>query len=1189
MNDIKIQISKLTGIENWTKWKHQMGLLLKCHGLEEIVTGVTQRPVLEAEPTAAQKKALADFEKSDAHAQLLITNVLSDEVYNMLGVIQSSNESWQRLLSIYEQSSGHRLDRLAEQFFAAKKDPNVSMLEHISALQRDFHDLSDEMNRQVNVKLPEQLLMLRITSTLPAEYNSFRQVWEATALNDRTMERLIERLRMVELHDSGKKDSSNAFAARADDKKKKGKNDKPKRDLKSIKCFRCQKFGHFQNRCEENKSANSAKAEDTKKIEAVRENKPGEAFVCSALMSNLQRVDEHRWIKDSGATAHMTSHREYFVTYEAFYEPKSVEIADKSYIQAFGSGVINVEMEVDGKRTVNHLENVWYVPKIGTNLFSESVSLYKGFKWYIDLYENRCGKNGQTFLTGKLEDGLIILNMRVILPKSPAKVYVASKVDTLQLYHERLGHQNKRHVQKVLRQREIAVEVDGEFCEGCVFGKQHRQSFGERKDRPSLPGELINSDVCGPMSEKSVGGSNYFVCFKDDFTKFRRVFFLRHKSEVEDKLKQFLTETDVVGYKIKQFLSDGGKEFDNNQVHNLLEKRGIDVRMSMPYTSEQNGAAERENRTLVESARSMLQAKKLPIKLWAEAVNTAAYVLNRTGPTPVAGKSPYELWYKKESPDISHLKVFGSNCYVHVPKQKRKKWDPKSVKGILVGYCDNKDGYRVYIPGQNKVIRSRDVIFAPEQIVKSVGTVELSLEKLEQPSESETLNQEEGLANDEESEDPQEPAGEAREDVQVPVVPDEVNSVRQLRDRSKINRPSHLQFAAMATTEAVVPVSFAQAMESSESKYWKVAADDEMSSIDENDVFDLVDCPKGKKVIGNRWVFRKKFKADGTVEKYKARLVVKGYVQKPNIDYEETFSPVARFDTVRTVLSVAASEKLILRQFDVKTAFLYGNLNEEVYMSQPEGFEDGTNRVCRLKRSLYGLKQAPRCWNARFVDFLKKFGLKASSADPCLFVQEKDGHKMLLTIYVDDGLIAGTNLKQIDQFLYKLQSEFKITVSDSLDCFLGMQIERQKDESIFVHQKNYTETILKRFDMHEANSVKVPAIKEEASTSEDLVANIPYREAVGSLMYLMTATRPDIAFAVGKAAQKSDKATQGDWVCVKRILRYLRGTVGYGLLYKADYNPGILEIFTDADFAGDVMTKHSTSGMISKYAGSAVT
>jgi len=293
----------------------------------------------------------------------------------------------------------------------------------------------------------------------------------------------------------------------------------------------------------------------------------------------------------------------------------------------------------------------------------------------------------------------------------------------------------------------------------------------------------------------------------------------------------------------------------------------------------------------------------------------------------------------------------------------------------------------------------------------------------------------------------------------------------------------------------------------------------------------------------------------------------KGYAQKQGIDYDETFSPVARYDTVRTLLAVAASKNMKLKQFDVKTAFLYSELEEEVYLEQPEGFDDGSGRVCRLKRSLYGLKQAPRCWNKRFINFMEKAGLKNSTADPCLFYRKHEDSFLYIAIYVDDGLVVGNKDEEIEVFLGLL-----------LENFLGMQIKCQSNGSIFVTQEVYINKILQNFNMAEAKGVSTPASRKESDNHKDVSGKVPYCEAVGSLMCLAAATRPDIAFAVNKAARVMDRPTEKDWNNVKCIFRYLRSTSNYGLRYTR--GPGELKVFSDADFAGDKVTRRSTTGVI---------
>jgi hypothetical protein len=216
------------------------------------------------------------------------------------------------------------------------------------------------------------------------------------------------------------------------------------------------------------------------------------------------------------------------------------------------------------------------------------------------------------------------------------------------------------------------------------------------------------------MTGMSAGGTRYYVCFKDDYSKFRRVSFTT-KGEVADCLRKFLKEVKTAGHVTKVLQSYGGKEFNCEAVQKVLEKHGITHLLTMPYTPEQNGAAEQENRTTVASACSMLQARGLPKELWAEACNTAVYILNRTGPTPVESKTPLELWTGSYA-TLGHLCDFGTECYVHIPRQKRHKWDQKSKLSRLVGYMGEKDGYRIWLPNERKIVLSCDILFKPEVV-----------------------------------------------------------------------------------------------------------------------------------------------------------------------------------------------------------------------------------------------------------------------------------------------------------------------------------------------------------------------------------------------------------------------------------------------------------------------------------------
>ncbi|KAL4089167.1 hypothetical protein QTP88_024231 [Uroleucon formosanum] len=359
---------------------------------------------------------------------------------------------------------------------------------------------------------------------------------------------------------------------------------------------------------------------------------------------------------------------------------------------------------------------------------------------------------------------------------------------------------------------------------------------------------------------------------------------------------------------------------------------------------------------------------------------------------------------------------------------------------------------------------------------------------------------------------------------------------------------------------------------------------DEMISLYENETWSLVDLPQDKVALRNAWVFKTKYKTDGSLDKFKARLVIKGCSQKYGIDYHETFSPVVRYESIRAILAVAAVEKF----YDNSTAFLYGDLQEEMYMVKPTGFEDASNKVCKLQRSLYGLKQAPRCWNLRFKNFLNTFGLQCTEADVCVF--KADNSQIILAIFVDDGLIAADNEDVIEELLTNLEKEFEVK-KGNLEYFLGMQVDIVKNGSLFVHQTNYACSIINKFNMLEAKELSIPIDKshtvEQKDDSEILSEEISYRETVGSLLFLSQVTRPDIAYAVNFTSRFLAKPTKAHWNLIKRIIRYVKRTFIYGLYFNNNTQLS-LKIFSDADYAGDIQTRRSTPGYLFRYGSSII-
>ena len=364
---------------------------------------------------------------------------------------------------------------------------------------------------------------------------------------------------------------------------------------------------------------------------------------------------------------------------------------------------------------------------------------------------------------------------------------------------------------------------------------------------------------------------------------------------------------------------------------------------------------------------------------------------------------------------------------------------------------------------------------------------------------------------------------------------------------------------------------------------WKEAMLDELKAIEHNHTWELVTLPEGKTPIGLKWVFKIKHNADGSVKRYKARLVAKGYSQHQGIDYDETFSPVARFETVRILLSIAAMLNLPVYQFDVKSAFLNGELQEEVYVSQPEGFEvsGDEHKVYKLKKALYGLKQAPRAWYKRVDSYFLKNGFLRSENEPTLYVKRAGKNDFLVVvIYVDDMIYMGSNESLIDDFKSSMQSEFEMTDLGKLQYFLGLEV-KQETGGIFLSQSKYAKDFLVKFNMHNCKAVGTPMITNEKLQVEDGTEAVNpslYRSIIGGLNYL-THTRPDIMYSVNVLSRFMHKPTRLHLGAAKRVLRYVAGTIDFGLWYSKSTN-GTMYGYSDSDWGGCVDNRKSTSGQV---------
>ncbi|GJV30329.1 retrovirus-related pol polyprotein from transposon TNT 1-94 [Tanacetum coccineum] len=617
--------------------------------------------------------------------------------------------------------------------------------------------------------------------------------------------------------------------------------------------------------------------------------------------------------------------------------------------------------------------------------------------------------------------------------------------------------------------------------------------------------------------------------------------------------------------------TDHGREFDNEvQFGEFCDANGITHNFSAPRTPQSNGVVERKNRTLQEMSRTMLNEQSLPQKFWCNAVDTSTYILNRILIRAILGKTPYEI-LRGRKPTLDYFRVFGSKCFILNTKDYLTKFDPKSYEGVFLGYSQNSKAYIILNKHTRKIEESLNVTFdetpppaktsplVDDDLDEEEAIREIEKKNLENNVEDETLEIDEVVNIKESRNHPLENV---------------IGNLNQRTLRSQAQNQSN--FYCFISTIEPKNVNEALGDES-----WIVAMQEELNQFIANDVWELVPQPKNMTVIGTKWVFRNKLDENGIVSRNKARLVAQGYNQQEGIDYDETYAPVARLESIRILLAYACALDFKLFQMDVKSAFLNGFINEEVYVAQPPGFIDfeKLNHVYKLKKALYGLKQAPKAWYDRLKAFLIKHEYKMRMVDNTLFTKKKSSNLIIVQIYVDDIIFGSTCQDMCDDFAKIMHDEFEMSMMGELNFFLGLQI-KQMEDGIFFNQSKYIKEMLKKFGLEDSKPMKTPMSSDTKLTKDEeceSVDSTKYRGMIGSLLYL-TASRPDIMFSVCLCARFQEAPKTSHLEVVKRIFRYIKGTTHLGLWYPKGTDIETV-VYADSDHAGDYVDRKSTSGI----------
>lgn len=1323
----------------YTAWTVKIKCILEVEEVDDVVYGITKAP--ETIPkTGGQVED--NFRKKDAKARMILTCGVDSKHTKMIETCKTARAIWDRLKDEYADSNPVTVDALLTEYHSCKMDSGKSVSEYISHIESLVGKLDNAGKQQ-----EEASVLAKIVSGLPEEYGPMVRAWKMTPAQFKTKQLLIANLKDEEKTIRGS--MGEAKIARTTGKRNKNVKGRSNRDKNNDKCHCCNATGHWWINCPDrspdwrppkssSKKNRQAKDKDDHKSSSVEK-------ACMATYDNVNKDDSSTWYLDSGASSHMTCHFHWLDNYTPYGEGRPIRVGNGELVYARGTGSVSVVAQVKDRQFNVRFRNVQYVPDISDNLISIGAADEAG--WDV-----RFGSGKVAMI---LEEQVIIVgpkiraNLYKLDVSAPMRANIHRSVRTLEDWHKSLGHPSVQVVQSMAKSSCVSgMSIDDksrniEGCGECQEGRATRSSHPDStRERASKILERVHMDLVGPINPTSIDGSRFFLLMKDEYSSFLFVECIPTKTHVFPAVKSFVNNVAIkTQARVLSFRTDQGSEFTSNAMKSLCVQEGIVIEMSSVYTPEQNGEAERANRSVIEMARTNLSASGLGLDVWSEAVKYAVYTRNRIPCARSGNIKPFEKFYGRK-PDLSHLVQFGQPAHALNTSRNLTKFDARTIEVFIVGYGSRVNTYRCLKRESNEILITSDVVPAnhrPKTASVSHDNGSFIIVGASSASEVETAEGDHSQGNvcteetntnddhpdvrdnldiqqeDEERQTTPPPpppprvistprmpefrstssgnrcpqdkqtSDKAQQDHQIgqskqqteqfdavrptvgtPGTPQASRRISQplilhrpaihypqlsgLSSRSDDrNRPStnaqsgtsnvqrrvvfdsaptqqvqtntqtaeqspvatatarrslsprsvaatlsnlvsrpkrNVNSTYMRYNAAIVvdyePTSYADAINGPDSAEWRKAIKAELDAHSKNKTWMIVPRRTDCKEISSRWIFKIKHDGPGGATRYKARLVARGYTQEEGVDFNEIFSPVVRMESIRLLFSLAVQFDLKYVQFDITTAFLNGVVEEELYLSPPEGLDISDKHTCRLIKSLYGLRQAPRAWNSALKEVLEQYNMKATYSDPCVYVATEP-EVIYLAVYVDDGLVFSKSQKAIDKFLAFMKQKFEVKQLDA-KCFLGLQIEHnQSDGSILLHQTDYSKRVLMRYNMADAKEVATPLelnhkLHDPELLKQDAVDSKPYAEILGSLMYCATATRPDISYAVSVLSKFTSEPRPEHWKALKRVLRYIKGTYDRGLMYRKCDKMDVT-CYTDADWAGDRGNRRSMSGM----------
>ena len=876
----------------------------------------------------------------------------------------------------------------------------------------------------------------------------------------------------------------------------------------------------------------------------------------------------HHWVIDSGATIHCVGDPSLLTS--IYYDHKSVgiKVTDNRviYSHAVGTAVIPLEDKAGNTQDVV-LHNVVYHPSFHSNLLSVR-RLWRDSRL-------QCKFDPHNYIKCKYTGTKFPFRYEAQYRMPTVNLVSGLSAIDFSTMHRRFGHCSRRRLCK-LKERSMRCpayvdnpKYDHTDCDACNAGGAKRKPFKKRDGNPyKYFGERLSSDLCGPFP-KSIDGYTYMLNIVDGYTNELAVYFLRSKSssEVKTALEQYLVDNKPflpTNQKPVNWHTDNGGEFLSSDLDEFCQEFAVKRSFSIPYAPPQNSHAERMWGIVLRPLRIMLAQSKVHSSFWTYAAQHACMLHNYLPSTRLAGEiSPYQAKYAV-APDVSKVRVWGCTCWYYLPEHERKsKISARAVPAIHLGMDQRRNGYVIYVPSLHRITSAHHIVFqerkfltfTEEGIVNKPNSIRplRDREPLHRNSPSEEYNETRDESTNEEHVEPCD-----HPDCTLPkhsVDEPHSHELRPTRDRGpnpprypEAPSPNYVDLLlriddvcdmALAIrpedmlSDIETPQSYSQAINSRSAPRWIESMNREIEDLVKHGTWELIerkDVPKSHRVTKSKWVYKIKLNKDGSIERFKSRFVVCGYSQIEGVDYTHSFSATMRATSFRLLLALAAGEKLKLEHFDVTNAFTQSDIDSDIYVEPPKGYEQsdahGDIYVLKLRKALYGTKQASRMWQLKLRSHLVNYmGFSNSSNDPCLFLRrDSDGSVLIVGVYVDDIILAH-NGKRLKWFVDKFTGPagFRAKHIGPLSWFLGVSVEQKSDLKVHISQTQYVQKLVDKFISTKpasaikhsmpCNPLNFPKLSTAQTDSERArAAKLPYLQVIGSLLYLSTMTRPDIAY-----------------------------------------------------------------------------